>query len=97
MNAELTAENRPACAPPNSVPSAVAHRNKRAHEDKGSVQVLVVLPRIIPVKLSRFPAVHGEKVGPQVIGPQRIEEFFEGGLEAAVQGHCPYSCRCQTR
>ena len=63
MNAELTTENRPACESPDSVSSAT-YGNQRAHEDKGSIQVLVVLPRMIPVKLSRFPAVHGEKVCP---------------------------------
>jgi hypothetical protein len=51
-------------------------------EDKGRVQVLVVLFRVIPVKFSRFFAVYGEKVGPGIVGPQRFEEFLEGGMEA---------------
>jgi len=81
MNAELTAETRTAFVPPNSVFSSVGG-NRTTHEDEGRVQILVVFPRVIPVKLSRFSAVHGEEVGPRVVDPQRIEEFFEGGMEA---------------
>jgi len=56
--------------------------NRTTHEYEGCVQVFVVFFRIIPVKLSGFPAVHGEEVGPRVISPERIEEFFEGGTKA---------------
>ena len=42
MNAELTAENRPACAPLGSVFSA-EDKNQTTDEDEGRVQVLVVL------------------------------------------------------
>ena len=52
-------------------------------EDKKCVQV-VILPRVTPVKLSRFPTVHGKEVGARVIGPQRIEEFFEGRVETMM-------------
>ena len=72
MNAELTAENRPACVRPNSVWSTT-YGDQRTHENEGSIQVLVVLARIILVKLSGFSAVHGEKIGSRVIGPRGIE------------------------
>ena len=81
MNAELTAENRPACMPPDSALSAKG-RNRTTHEDERRIQILVVLFRVIPVKLRRFPAVHSEEVRPRVVSPQWIEEFFEGGMEA---------------
>jgi hypothetical protein len=54
-----------------------------AHEDEGGVQVLVVLPGIISVKLFGFFAVYGEEVGTRIVGPQRVEEFLEGGMEAS--------------
>ena len=81
MNAELTAENRPACAPPVSAFNA-ARENETTDEDEGRVQVLVVLPRMISVKLSRFSAVYGEEVGSGVVGPQWFKEFLESGMEA---------------
>ena len=83
MNAELTAENRPACTTPDSVFSA-GRGKQTAYKDKGGVQVLVILPHAIPVKFCGFLPVHGEKVGPRVIGPQRIEEFLESRVEAAM-------------
>ena len=81
MNAELTAENRPACIALGSTFGG-EDEIRTTHEDKRSVQVLVVFSRIIPVKLSRFPAVHCIEVGSRVVGSQRIEEFFEGGMQA---------------
>ena len=69
MNAELTAENRPACMPPGSVfgrgldPDAT-------HEDKGSAQVLVVLLGVVAVKFPGFPAVYSKEVGARVIDLQ---------------------------
>ena len=81
MNAELTAENRPACVPPGSVFGADCG-NKTTDEDEGRVQVLVVLFRVISVKLSRLSAVDSEKVGSGIVGPQWFEEVFEGGMEA---------------
>ena len=81
MNAELTAENRPACVPPVSA-FRTGHKKNTIHEDEGCVQVLVVFLRVIPVKFCRFPAVYSEEVGSQVIGSQRIEEFFESRMEA---------------
>jgi len=53
-----------------------------ADEYEGRVQILVILSGVIPVKFFRFSAVHGEEVGARVIGPQRVEEFFEGRMEA---------------
>ena len=84
MKAELTAENKPACVPLNSVLSADG-RNKTTDEDEGCVQVLVILLRVIAVKLSGLPAVDGEEVGSGIVGPQRFEELFEGGVEAGCQ------------
>ena len=81
IKAELTAENRPACTAPDSMFSAEGG-NQMTDEDEGRVQVLVIFFRIIPVKFSGFPTIHGEEVGPRVISPERIEEFFEGGMEA---------------
>jgi len=81
MNAELTAEKRPAYTPSGSA-FRTEYRNQRTDEDEGRVQVLVVLFRIISIKFSRFPAIHREEVGPGVIGPQRVEELFESGMEA---------------
>jgi len=83
MNAELTAENSPACTRPDSVLSTEIG-NQTTDEDEGRVQVLVVLFRVISIELSGFPAVHCEEVCPGVIGPQRVEEFFEGGMQAGM-------------
>jgi len=83
MNAELTAENRPAFPSLISV-SSTKGGNRTTHEDEGRVQVFVILFRVVPVKLSRFPAIHSEEVGTRVIGSQRVEEFFEGGMETGT-------------
>jgi len=56
--------------------------NRVTHENEGCVQVLVILSGVIPVEFFRFFAVHGEEVGTRVVGPQRVEEFLEGGVEA---------------
>ena len=92
MNAELTAEKRPACRPSGSV-LITEYRNRRTDEDKGRIQVLVILFRVISIKLSRFPAVDCEEVCPGVIGPQRVEEFLEGGMEARMWYQQPPGCR----
>ena len=81
MNAEQTAENRPVCIPSDSVFGA-ADGNKATNEDKGRVQVLVVLPRVISVKLCRFSTICGEEVGSGIVGPQRFEELLEDRMEA---------------
>ena len=81
MNAELTAENRSAYVPPDSVTST-EDENETTHEDKERVQILVVLIRIVLVKFSGFPAVYGKEARPGIIGPRWIEEFFEGGMKA---------------
>ena len=83
MNAELTAENRPACEFPGSVFSAECG-NSMTHENEGRIQVLIVLPCVIFVKLFRFPPINGEEVGPQVVGPQWVEELLEGRMEAGL-------------
>ena len=83
MNAELTAENRPAWVPPGSV-FGRGLDSDATHEDKGYAQVIVVLLDIFTVKLPGFPAVRSEEVGVRVIGPQWIEELFEGRLEAVT-------------
>ena len=81
MNAELTAENRPACMPSNLVFS-LGSGNRTTHKDEGRVQVLVILFRIASVKLIGLLAVDGKEVCAGIIGPQRIEELFENGMEA---------------
>jgi len=70
------------------------------------MQVLVVLPRIIPVKLSRFPEIHREEVVRESL-VQRIEERNGGFGEVVVcipnsikQGGCHlglnwvFKCSC---
>jgi len=81
MNAELTAENIPACMPSNLVFS-LSSGNRATHKDEGRVQVLVVLFRIASVKLIGLLAVDGEEVCAGVIGPPRIEELSENEMEA---------------
>ena len=84
MKAELTAENRPAYLPRTSVRPTVTQveAGTETHEDEGGVQVFVILPCVISVKLVGFLAVDGEEVGASITGPQRLEELFEGGAEA---------------
>jgi len=60
------------------------YRKKTTDEDKGRVQILVILFRVIAVKLSGFSAVYSEEVGPRVICPHRVKELFEGGAEALL-------------
>ena len=81
MNAELTAEKRPAYMPPCSAFNADC-RNEATNEDEGRVQVLVVLFCVIAIKFPRYSAVCGEEVGSGIVGPQWFEEFSEGGMEA---------------
>ena len=52
------------------------------HENEGRVQVFIVLPCVIFVKLFRFPPINGEEVGPRVVSPQWVEELPEGRMEA---------------
>ena len=65
---------------------SVEYGNTPAHKNEGCVQVLVVLPRIISVKLLGFSAVYCEEVGSGVIGPERLKKLFEGGMDASKQG-----------
>ena len=76
----LTAENRPAYAHQNSV-SCEQSRSWVTHEDKRRVQIFVVFLCIITVKAFGLLAIDCEEVGSGVVGPWRLEEFFEGGLE----------------
>jgi len=55
------------------------YRKEATDEDKGRVQILVVLFGVIAVKLPGLSAVYSEEVGPRVICPQRVKELFEGG------------------
>ena len=63
MNAELTAENKPVYGVLDSG-SSIEGGSWATHKDKRRVEILVVLIRVIPVKLCRFPPVHSEEVGP---------------------------------
>jgi len=54
----------------------------QTHKDEGCIQVLIVLPGIISVKLFRFSAVYGEEVGLGVVGSEGFKEVLEGGMEA---------------
>ena len=80
MNVALTAENIPACAHQNSV-SYEQSRSWVTHEDERRVQIFVVFLCIITVKVFGLFAIDCEEVGSGVLGPWRLEEFFEGGLE----------------
>ena len=85
MKAELTAENRPAYSSQTLVMRPTAHRGRRrTHEDEGGVEILVILLRVFSVKLVGFLAIDCEEVGAWIAGPQRLEELFEGGMEAMV-------------
>ena len=75
-NVALTVENRLACVPLGSVFNIRCRGRTQTHKEKGRVQVLVVLPRVFQIKLSRFPTVHGVEAGTRVTGPQRIEGSF---------------------
>ena len=68
INAELTAEKRPALPPGSAFNTD--RRNGTTDEDEGSAQVLVVLFRVIAVKFSRFSAVCSKEVGSGIVGPQ---------------------------
>ena len=61
----------------------------RTHEDEGRVQVFVVLLRIVSIKLVGLLSIDGEEVGSGVVGPERFNEFLEGGMEASRSG-CQY-------
>ena len=56
------------------------------HKNEGCVQVIVVLPGIISVKLFGFSAVHGEEVCSGIVGPEGFKELLEGGMEASRLG-----------
>ena len=55
MNAEVTAENRPACEPSQHVTDT---RNTNTYEDQSGVQVFVVPLDELSVVLLRFAVVH---------------------------------------
>jgi len=89
MNAELTAENKPAYTRKVSIhirtprPAACG-----THEDERCVQVLVILLRILSVKHVGLFAIYGEKVGGWIVSSQRFEELLQGGMEAI----CGFKC-----
>ena len=56
--------------------------NRISHEDEGRVEIFIVLPRVIPVKVCRFPAVCGEEVGAGIVGSQWFKELLKGMTEA---------------
>lgn len=94
MNAEPTAEKRPACVPPSSVLGAQPRSQgiKVTHKDERRVQILVVLSSIVLVKFFRFPTIYGIEVSARVVGPQWAEEFLEGRMEATEGSYRRRSC-----
>ena len=60
--------------------------NAPTDEDEGGVQVIVVLPGIISVKLFGFSAVRGEEVCSGIVGPEGFKELLEGGMKASRSG-----------
>jgi len=55
MNAEVTAENRPACEPNQHV---IDMRNVETHEDQGGVQVFIIFLDELSVVLLCFAMIH---------------------------------------
>ena len=55
MNAEVTAENRPACEPSQRI---IGTRDVKTHKDQGGAQVLVIFLDELSVVLLRFTVVH---------------------------------------
>ena len=49
--------------------------------------MFVIFPRVLSVKPVRLLAICGEKAGAWIVRSQRLEELFEGGVEAAVRGY----------
>jgi len=83
MNAELTAENKPAYTG-EKLAFTVGLRVQRTcgtHEDKGCVQVLIILLRVLSVKHVGLFAIYGEKVGAWIVHSQWFEELLQGGME----------------
>ena len=68
MNAELTAEKRPACGSPIQY-STPADGYITAHEEKGGIQAFIVFPCVVTIKFLRFLTINGEEVGTGVVGP----------------------------
>jgi len=66
--------------------ASAAYGNTQTHKDEGRVQVLIVLPGVVSVKLFRFPAVCGEEVGSGVVDPEGFNELLEGGMEPGRLG-----------
>jgi len=53
--------------------------------EMGVVSKVPVVPAcIIPVQVARFPAVQSGETGARAVGPQWVEEFFEGRMETSV-------------
>ena len=61
---------------------SVQKRDQTTHEDEGSIEIFVIFLCVLSVELLGFLSIDGEEVGAGVIRSQRIEELFEGGMEA---------------
>ena len=57
-------------------------RAQRTHEDEGGIEIFVIFLGVLSVELFGFLSIYGEEVGAGVVRSQRIEELFEGGMEA---------------
>lgn len=84
MNAELTAEKRPACVSPGLVFSGESG-NMTTHKDEGRVEILVILLRVVSVEFVGLLTIDGEEVCAGIIGPQWIKELLEGRMEAGLR------------
>ena len=77
MNAELTAEKRPACVSPHLVFSGEGG-NMTTHKDEGRVEIFVIFLRVVSVEFVGLFTIDGEEVCAGIVGPQRIKELLEG-------------------
>jgi len=62
------------------------YQDRDAHEDKRRIEIFVVFLHIVSVKLIGFLPVDGKEVGAWIIGPEWLEEFLEGRMEAILVG-----------
>ena len=59
-------------------------RGQITHEDESGIEIFVIFLGVLSVELFGFLSIDGEEVGAGVVCSQRIEELFEGGMEAVV-------------
>ena len=85
MNAELTAEKRPACVPPDLVFSAEGGDMTTHEDERRHLEILVILLRVVSVEFVGLLMIDGEEVCAGIAGPQRIKELLEGGMEAGLR------------